>query len=390
MLIISFDAVGDSEYERLLAYPAFSALSERSAAYRNIPSIFPTNTYPAHVSIATGALPREHGVYANMSPFPSRRASWNSSERNIRKTTLWQAAKRHGVDTAVVFWPVTAFSRSIRYNIPEVIAPQGKNQIITSLKAGSKLTQIKLVWRYGKLLAGIEQPSIDNFAAACMADILRNKNPGLALIHLTAYDSLCHKSGKNGELIETAYESLDRNLGALLDAAGPDRDIILFSDHSQIDVHTIADHNKMLCGSGLIEKTADGYAPGAHNCFFENCGGTAFFHRGSLPSGQADDIRKYIESGDDFRRLLTGDELTDAGWGGPDKGFGFCAKAGFCYGLYEPGSMKANHGYPLDMPDYTVFYMVRGCGLEPGVSSGTGGLRDITALAARSLGIKMD
>jgi hypothetical protein len=66
-----------------------------------------------------------------------------------------------------------------------------------------------------------------------------------------------------------------------------------------------------------------------------------------------------------------------------DVAFGFCAKAGYCYEPFK-GKKNADHGYPLDMPDYSVFYMVRGLGMPPGESKG-GSLLDITALAQKWL-----
>jgi hypothetical protein len=224
MLIISFDSVGDSEFARLAEYPAFSAFHGQSAVFRAVSSLFLSNTYPVHTSVATGVAPGEHGVLSNTEPFPSRHPVWNSREAGIRAQTLWQAAAKHGVDTAAVFWPVTAYSKTIRYNIPEVLARPGKSQLITSLRAGSARLQLKLFLRHRALLDGIRQPNLDNFATACMADILREHRPGLALIHLTAYDALCHEHGKDSGALETAFEALDRNLGILLEAAGNDRD----------------------------------------------------------------------------------------------------------------------------------------------------------------------
>jgi hypothetical protein len=39
------------------------------------------------------------------------------------------------------------------------------------------------------------------------------------------------------------------------------------------------------------------------------------------------------------------------------------------------------------MPDYTVFYMVRGCGLEPGNITFGGSLLDIAPLVVKYLGL---
>ena len=385
MLIISFDALGDLEFETLLEYPAFSGLAQQSAVYRNVPSVFVSNTYPVHTSVATGLTPNLHGLIANTEAFPVDNPVWNNRESLIRAKTLWQAAWEKGLETAAVFWPVTVNSKTIRYNIPEVIARPGKNQIITSLKAGSAWLQLRLFLKHCKLLDGARQPNLDNFSTACMADILRKYKPGLALMHLTAYDFLCHEHGKGHPALNKAFEALDRNLDALLTAAGDDRDIVLFSDHSQIDAPVAVDPNRGLLDQGLLLTGDTGYKPGEHGCYFECCGGSAFFHGGSLHSTAVEGIRAGIEQSESFRRFLSQEELRISGYA--HAAFGFCAKAGYYYG--RPRSKeKANHGYPLDMPDYSVFYMIKGRGIQPGLNE-NGSLLDIAPFAAKRLGIDL-
>jgi len=383
MLIISFDAVGDDEFERLLQYPAFNAFSRQCAVFRDVSSVFLSNTYPIHTSVATGVLPREHGIFSNTETFPVRKPVWNCDERLIRAKTIWQLAAKKGIKTAAVLWPVTAYSKTIRYNVPEIIPRPGENQVMTSLKAGSTLLQLKLFLRYKKLLDGFNQPNLDNFSTACMTDILREKKPGLALVHFTAYDSICHYNGKGSSAMETAFQALDKNLAALLKVAVND-DVILFSDHSQINIHTVVDPNLILVSEGLIHKTDDGYLPGEKGCYFENLGGSAVFHSGKLDAGCIERIRLNISKSEGFNRFLTTEEMNTSGLAGAS--FGFCAKTGFCYEIFGT-KKKGQHGFPLDMPDYRVFYMARGCGLEPGSVVRGGSLLDIAPLVKKRLGL---
>jgi predicted AlkP superfamily pyrophosphatase or phosphodiesterase len=426
MLIISFDAVGDGEYSRMAQYPAFASFAAQAAVFRDVPSLFVSNTYPVHTSIATGVAPDVHGVTANTAPYPAKHPAWNCREDMIRVKTLWQLATEKGIETASVFWPMTAFSKTMRYNIPEVLARPGKSQIMSCLRAGNAGLQIKMLLCHARLLKGISQPSRDNFATACMCDILRKHKPGLALMHLTAYDSLCHKLGTDGDGMDKAYESLDANLSALLDAAGADRPVIVFSDHAQVNVHTVLAPNETLVAEKLLAVDNGTYYPGEYGCYAECCGGSAFFHASRLPSDRVGELRTLFEGSEGFRRFLSEDEMQAAGYapsryisddgddgdggdggaggdggsengsggGGNDKprrkregchdvAFGFCAKAGYCYEPFK-GKKNADHGYPLDMPEYSVFYMVRGLGMPPGKTQG-GSLLDITALAQKWL-----
>jgi len=364
MLIISLDAVGDDEFERLLEYPAFSAVASQAAIYRGLPAIPVSNTYPVHTSIVTGVVPGVHGLISNTERFPKKNPVWNDREDMIRVKTIWQAAARRGINTAAVFWPVTAHSPTVRYNIPEVLPRPGKSQVAASLRAGSKLLQLNMVLRHRKLLSGIGQPNRDNFAAACMADILRENDPGLALIHFTAYDSFCHEYGKGSEELKPALESLDNNLSLLLEAAGDERDVIIFTDHSQVNVHNVLEPNEVLVNEGLLGREDDEYIPGGYGCYIECCGGSAFFHAGSLPKERVIDIKSIIEHSEGFRRFFSDDEMKNSGYG--DTAFGFCAQHGSSYVAFKPGH-NAEHGYPPDTPDYKVFYMARLTGAPQGV-----------------------
>jgi hypothetical protein len=383
MLIISFDSFSDSEFDRLMQYPVFNAFSKQTSVFRNVSTVFFCNTYPVHTSVATGFLPNVHGVTSNIEAFPSKNPVWNCSEDLIKIKTIWQMASKNGIKTAAVLWPVTAFSKTINYNIPEIRARPGKSQLLTSLRAGTPILQFRLFLRHGRLLDGIKQPNLDSFSAACMADILKEKKPGLAFVHLTAYDSFCHDHGRDSGALETAFQAMDRNLGILLDAAGDD-DIVLFSDHSQLNVHTVLDPNMELVRAALLQKTNDSYVSCDSGCFFECSGGSAFFHAGSLNAVLIEKMRFCIEKSEGFRRFLTSEEIHESGMG--HTAFGFCAKAGFCYEVFGT-EKKGNHGYPLDMSDYSVFYMVRGCGLKPGNAVYGGSLLDIAPLVIKRLGI---
>ncbi|MDR1095715.1 MAG: ectonucleotide pyrophosphatase/phosphodiesterase [Spirochaetaceae bacterium] len=365
LLIVSFDAVGDHLFERLLAYPRFAGLAEGSAVSRNVRTVFLSNTYPVHASVVTGLVPGEHGVVSNTEVFPRRHPRWNFEARGIRARTIWEEAAALGHSTAAVLWPVTGGARTVTYNIPEILALPGQNQVLENLRAGSKRLQIELFARYRRLLRGTAQPELDRFVASCAAAILREKRPGLTLVHFTAYDTLCHAGGETAEVMDRAFAALDENLGVLLDAAGEETAVIVFSDHAQIDTHTVVTPNDLLVDAGLLEKgrgllqKSGGYRLGndAHNGgFFECAGGSAFLHGSGLPPQAVEDMRGIVMRSAGFNRFLTDGEMRECGHDGLS--FGFCAKRGYCYENY-PKTLKSQHGYPLDYERYAVFYLAR-------------------------------
>ena len=366
LLIISFDAVGDVVFEQIASRPRFAALLKESEVWRGVKSVFPTNTYPIHVSVVTGLAPSRHGILGNTEPRPDAHPQWLYHESRIKAATLWRAAAKNGLSTAAVMWPVTGGARTVKWNIPELMKRPGESQILLNLKYGSKLVQIKELLRHGKLIDGISQPALDSFTTACMADILREKKPDLALVHLTAFDTLCHKHGPLSAELEVALDSLDLNLGKLLDAAG-DMDVIVFSDHAQLPVSSYIMPNELI--------------PEGSSAFFECAGGSAFFFPGDMPDSEQDEIKCKAGALEGFARFLTPEEMACAG----KLSFGFCAKPGYCC-ENRAKSERGNHGYPTDWPDYKVFYTLRQKGGEPARHTG-GSLLDIAPIAAGILGI---
>jgi hypothetical protein len=369
LLIISFDAVGDKLYEKLLLRPKFAAFAAQSTVSRAADSIFLSNTYPVHTSVVTGVPPCQHGIVSNTVPYPSAHPQWLYHSKLIKAKTLWQAAAEQGLRVATVLWPVTGGAKEIRYNVPELLIQPEQNQLIENFREGSKLLQLQLFLKYGKLQHGARQPDLDNFSAACMADILAHKKPGLALVHLTAFDTLCHHYGEAAAL-ETAFDSLDANLGMLLDAAGKDAEVILFSDHAQLDVH-----KTLLPNEAFAEDLKDG-------AFIECCGGSAFFHAAKTAPDTIAQIKNRVQASEGFSRFLTLEEMRVSGRS--ELPFGFCALPGYAYESADTGH-KGQHGYPLDYENYKVFYMARGRNIPRGKTVKGGSLLDIAPLALRLL-----
>lgn len=383
LLLISYDAVGDKEFGRLMQYPNFARLARQAVVVREVDSVFITNTYPVHTSIITGVAQQKHGITSNTNPFPQENSPWWYQAKRIKAQTLWQAAAHAGLQTAAVMWPVTGGAKEIRWNIPEIMVQPGENQVAVNLTYGSKLAQLGAFLRHRKLLQGIEQPARDKFAAACMADFLRKK-PALALMHFTAYDSLCHEYGCTAPQLEQALAALDENLGLLLSCIDEDTDVIVFSDHAQLDAPNQFMPNDILCDMGLLHKDGAGrYAQG--DIFIECCGGSAFLHGTPAPP-QQEELRRRLEQHPGFNRYLTSQEM--AVCGRQNLLFGFAAKIGWqC--AKRPIPEIANHGYPLDYDGYKVFYMAKGPSFGAGRQLQGGSLLDITPAAAESLGLPM-
>lgn len=90
--------------------PTLKTLRNRGSLVLNLESVYPSQSIPAHATIVTGMLPSDHGVIAN-SPFDEKRGKTSSEKYHVasdlKADTIWQAARRSGLKTASVNFPLT-------------------------------------------------------------------------------------------------------------------------------------------------------------------------------------------------------------------------------------------------------------------------------------------
>jgi predicted AlkP superfamily pyrophosphatase or phosphodiesterase len=331
-----------------------------------VSTVFLSNTYPVHTSIATGVLPSQHGIRSNI-----ERGLWVCDSRRIQTPTLWDKAKAKGLTCGAVLWPVTGYAK-MKYNVPEMHILPGQNQLFENLRAGSFFFQLKEFVRHRKRLHGVMQPYLDDFVTTIATDIIKKRSVDLTLIHLTAYDDDVHRHGVEDAVYRDGAKSLDQNLGRILDAAAKDDMIIVFSDHAQISVRETIDLNNLheYSNSGGHNDRDERFID---NGYFDLCGGSAFYIGNHTISS---DLRDEISSKPWFERFLTADEIQDAGYA-KDCTLGIAARIGYRFGD-EQHSERGDHGYPLDYPDYKVFYGVHDSPNHP-VQYNGGHIFDITA-----------
>jgi predicted AlkP superfamily pyrophosphatase or phosphodiesterase len=87
----------------------------------NVESVYPSVTYPSHVSMITGVSPSRHGILSNNRYDPKQEGrGLNLFASEVRALTIFDAAHQLGLTTSAVFWPVTAFSESLDHAVPDI------------------------------------------------------------------------------------------------------------------------------------------------------------------------------------------------------------------------------------------------------------------------------
>lgn len=381
LIVVSFDSLSSFDVEKMKTLPNFSKLITGSFFCPYVKSVYPSLTYPAHVSIVTGKTPAEHGVTANtLKQYNSHDPDWFWQRSFIKGDTIYDMAKRSGKKVAALLWPVTA-KADIQYNMPEIFANKmGQNQIMVSLLNGSPLFQILMVLKHGKLRNGKKQPDLDNFVHAVFKDVVKNKKPELVLVHFTDIDTHRHLHGSMSAEADSAIERHDKRLGELLRLLKAENmleetALVVLGDHASLDTKYGVRLNPELEKNYFIKKDAQGHIED-YEFVVKSCDGSAYVYenprRIKLNDRRAlliELLETYVEKGI-IEKIISSEEAAKLG-GDPEcflmleAGFGYYFLDGFTGEVLEETTGKAaygnhfmisTHGYSPEKDSYgTVF-----------------------------------
>ena len=392
LIVVSLDAVSTDDLEYLRKLPNFSKLIEGGALIKNVETVYPSLTYPAHATIVTGRKPNNHNIINNTFLDINRdEPEWYWNSKNIKGETIYDLVENRGLKSCSILWPVTGRSK-ITYNMPEISCTRPwHNQVIRSLMAGSKMYQFIMNNRHGHLRKGIEQPYLDNFATAVAKDTIINYKPNLMLLHLVDVDSQKHyKEDKSDEIIE-ALERHDKRIGEIINSLEianilDDSTIVLLGDHSQLQCNKMVRFNTLLKENNLIRVNRNGVIV-SYDAISKSCDGSSYIY---LKDKSDKNCRKLVlsiiegimqENENPIEFLLSGEEAEKMG-ADPKCSFMVEAKAGYyfideCKGNFIedinvdeigklPHRMKSVHGYSPTKENYTTFLLAYGKNVKKG------------------------
>lgn len=259
MMILSLDAVGGRDLAYMETLPNFGPFFKRAAGCGEVVSVYPSLTYPAHVSIVTGRYPKNHGIVNNLQVQPEREPSdWFWQRKYVQGTTLYDEAVKNGYRVASLLWPVMGKAR-VHYNLPEVLPNRPwQNQLGVCMMNGTPLYELELQMKFGSMREGIRQPQLDHFVHASMLHTLEKYRPDLMLIHLTDVDTNRHLYGLDSPEAMAAIRRHDERLGELLGllrkmGLEDETDVVILGDHCQLDVKEAIYPNYYFVKAGLAE-----------------------------------------------------------------------------------------------------------------------------------------
>ena len=203
VIVLSWDGVRH-DYPDWGEFPGLARLQRDGVRSKLLP-VYPSNTFPAHVSLATGTYPDIHGIMDNVFFAEGRRYAVGDADW-IQAEPVWIAAERQGVKAATYFW-VGSESDWRGQGQSYRIAPFARHP------EPRKVRQI-LEW-------------VDLPAAAA---------PRLIMSYWAGADTVGHRRGPNRAAIVPQLRGQDAALRTLLEGlderrAWPHTTLLLVSDH---------------------------------------------------------------------------------------------------------------------------------------------------------------
>lgn len=407
VVVISIDGLRPDYYlpdpARKTVTPALDALRLRGSWADGVISQFPSLTYPAHTSIATGARPARHGIVHNTHFDPLNGSNaWMFENRAIKVPAVWDAAKAAGLTTAGISWPVTV-GAAIDYLLPETNqAPRDTTWLDLMRRQSTPGLVDEVVARLGGFEPNANRDYVqrDWFSAAAAAHIIEKYKPNLMMIHLVDADTAQHQFGPHSPEAVAAIGRVDGRIAEILralDAAGitGQTAVIITGDHGFYRVHSAFQPNAVLRGAGLLETDAAGRI----------VAWTAIAHRAAVKLKDTSDaaVARRVETL--FRDLaegpyrglfrVVGREEIDRVGADPDALLyiepieGYSTGAGTTGGFLVASNRRGDHGYMPDVPAMHTGLIAAGAGIAQGLSIPLARQIDIAPTIGRLLGFEL-
>jgi predicted AlkP superfamily pyrophosphatase or phosphodiesterase len=315
--------------------PTLVALAGRGATASGMVPVFPTNTFPNHVTLVTGVEPDVHGIVNNVFHDPKRGLFRYANEPDwIEVEPLWSIAERNGVVSASYHWIGSEGRWRNGYG------PTHWKRFDRDVDEGDKVAQI-LEWLD-------RSPSRDR--------------PRLVTSWFRGADRDAHRDGPGAESARAALRAQDRALAALvagLDQRGAfDRTILLVvSDHGMLPVEETVDLNAAFRAADVPAHAVGG-------------GGVALVYaEGARADERAAIAVRAVEvaRAQGLEAAPRGDSLDAFATANPRFGDAIVlAPVGWGITSRSDSPLRGSHGYPPEEPGMEALFVAAGAGVPEG------------------------
>ncbi len=222
LVIIQVDGL-DARYlrdaDRLhLKIPTLRRLAKQGATAEGVVGVSPNDSWASATTVVTGVVPQKHRI---VDP--------QSFTRKPAVATLWQAAAKQGLKTALLYWPAT-LGADTDYNCPQF--SEGKPQADSPFDAIAQKCTPGLVQRIASVYPVFSKSQWnDSTALIGLQYLLQYEKPDLALVHIGDLDQEQSETGALSLYAREVLENQDEMIGQSLAVLPPHTQIVVVSDH---------------------------------------------------------------------------------------------------------------------------------------------------------------
>ncbi|HZW03327.1 MAG TPA: alkaline phosphatase family protein [Anaerolineaceae bacterium] len=264
LLVFCLDALCSIDLEFIQTLPHMGAMLAQGAHVVHAEPVYPSLTYPCHVSILTGNYVARHGVLHNeIVRVGELRAPWYNQRSDIHCDTLLDCARASGFSTCSLSWPVTG-GADFDLNMPMIVPMSytGPDPIIFFQGNATPELLDKYYPRHFHHLTGPDR-SLDAYTMALAPEILRDyRQPDVMLVKMCDLDTVRHAHGVDNDFVKAQLRLHDRQFGVLLDAIRQYGDyentnFAILGDHGQSDITRTLNLNVLFKQHGLLQVDGD-------------------------------------------------------------------------------------------------------------------------------------
>lgn len=393
--------------------PTLRTLGARGVVAGRMEAVFPSTTWPTHVSLVTGVRPARHGVVANRI---LNRATGQPEDLTgdpiydagalLQVPTVYDAAHAAGLGTAAIDWPATRNAATLDFNLP-FFKSQAVFETQTAPAVWAELRALGYpVDRQGEWAAQPQRFLKDAMVGDLAARVFRSREPGLLLVHFLCADSFQHLYGPRSPEAYWAIEYIDGLIGRFLGTLPPgeldDRTtIFVVSDHGFLPVSREIRVNLHLRRLGLLEVGAGGKIGGGARFVVNSGAGWIYALGDGEAGGIAPDLGRELAGIEGVARVVTGDDFAGVGLPAPGEHrhvgeLMLEAEEGYCFVEDAEGDEvvgvsrhRGTHGQLPTRPDLGAFFLAAGAGIGQGRSIAAVSSRDVAPTIAHVLGVAM-
>lgn len=268
-LVLCIDALFSRDLKVLQDDPRLATLFTHAVTVEDIEAVYPTLTYPTHVSIVSGVSPAIHRVIANQPLNPAtENCDWFWHYDQIHTRTIFEAMHENRLITASVFWPVTA-SGPIDYLVPEIWSNKGDSLPVVKENSSHNIDDILEAHR--EMLDFEDKLKQDTYGCRCAVDIVRRYNPDVLFVHFCLIDKTRHLYGINHEYVKRDLDVIGGFYAQIMEAVysvqQKEPTVIVLGDHGHLNYKSNLLPNVEFEKRGWVSRdNPDTYKVYCHGC----------------------------------------------------------------------------------------------------------------------------